>query len=167
MSGTETVVLLLGIVAVVAAAVLTVRLARGWLAATSEAEDVRRLLMREAAWREEAARLMAIRAPLADGAQRAADAVDLGATVTRLGHRTVAGLSFAVLKAIPATRDRSARIQTGHDRISGRVYGAINEATDSARRASRSLRGDGVADPQALDALGALEAPAEPEPPAV
>ncbi|UDY22347.1 hypothetical protein [Nocardioides sp. Kera G14] len=121
---------------------LVVITVRGWLAASAAAEDVRRQLLRRAAWREEATRLLALRSPLADSAQRAADAVDLGATVTRLGHETVAGLSFALLDAIPATRGRTTRFRRRHDEIAGRFYSAINDATTTARRAGRALTGD-------------------------
>jgi hypothetical protein len=117
---------LAALVLALASALVLWRAATSWLAARRASDSLRRLLLRRAAATSEAARVQAGRVPVAD-------AVDLGATVTRLGHETVAGLSFAILDAIPATRGRSRRIRERHDRFAARLYDAIDSTTESRK----------------------------------
>lgn len=110
---------------------LLVSVSRAALDARSHAEDVRRRLVRAAAARSEVARLAAVRT------ETVAGAVDLGSAVARLGHETVAGLSFRLLDA--ATGGRTRGFKKRHDSVADAIYGAIADVTDD-------LRGRGIAD---------------------
>lgn len=115
----------LALVAALGAAALVVVTTRATISASSQADEVRRREIRAAEMRSEAARLAAIRS------ETVAGAVDIGSAVARLGHETVAGLSFRLLDV--ATGGRTRRIKRRHDSIANAVYGAISEATGELR----------------------------------
>ena len=127
----------LALLAALGLVALLVVTARTTVRVTSHAEEVRRRTVRAAEMRAEAARLAAIRS------ETVAGAVDIGSAVARLGHETVAGLSFRLLDL--ATGGRTRTIKRRHDSIARAVYGAISEATDE-------LRGRGAGAPPAVPA---------------
>lgn len=118
----------LALLAALATLALFVITTRATVRATSHADEVRRRLVRASEQRAEAARLAAIRS------ETVAGAVEIGSAVARLGHETVAGLSFRLLDV--ATGGRTRRIKRRHDSIANAVYGAISEATDELRNRS-------------------------------
>lgn len=132
---------LVAALAVVALLTVTIRAA---VRVNSHAEEVRRRMVRAAEQRAEAARLAAIRS------ETVAGAVDIGSAVARLGHETVAGLSFRLLDV--ATGGRTRRIKSRHDSFANALYGAISEATDELRgRGERGATGTpGTTPPPAL-----------------
>lgn len=115
----------LALVAALAAVALLAITTRATVAATSHAEEVRRRLVRAAETRAEIARLAAIRS------ETVAGAVDIGSAVARLGHETVAGLSFRLLDV--ATGGRTRKMKSRHDSFANALYGAISEATGELR----------------------------------
>lgn len=115
----------LALVAALGVVALVVVTARAVLTAGSHAEEVRRRMVRAAEMRAEAVRLAAIRS------QTVAGAVDIGSAVARLGHESVAGLSFKLLNA--ATGGRTRRLKKRHDLFADALYTSIAEATEDLR----------------------------------
>lgn len=138
----------LALLAALATIALVVRTTRATIDASSQADEVRRRLVRAAEQRAEAARLAAIRS------ETVAGAVDIGSAVARLGHETVAGLSFRLLDV--ATGGRTRPIKRRHDSFANALYGAISEATGEMRN-----RGAGGTNPPGGGGLGG---PATPPP---
>lgn len=124
---------------------------------------VRRQEMRHRAWVEERRRLIAALTVIADATSTTADAVQLGAELTRASHQAVAGIPFGIFDAFPGTREGSRRLRGVHDEIAGAVYGRISAATDGlARLSRRRLTGQDVR-PRGEDGSAP---PAQPTPPA-
>jgi hypothetical protein len=111
------------VVALAAAVLLGLAVARVRVTRQA-AEEAERDLVRLAARYDEAARAASLRAPIAD-------AVELGSGLARLGHGTVAGVSFRLLDAVSGGRTRGLRRR--HDALADAVYGAIEAAADAVR----------------------------------
>lgn len=133
----------LALLAALALVALLVTTTRATVKAASHADEVRRRAVRAAEMRAEAARLAAIRS------ETVAGAVDIGSAVARLGHETVAGLSFRLLDVVTGGRTRT--IKSRHDSIAKAVYGAIADATEELRgRGERGTTPPGAPPPPAL-----------------
>ena len=138
--------LLLSIVALVASGVvtaLTVGLYLRWQTLSAHARTVRNRLVRIEAWRAEARRIRAWRAPVADATDAVNDVVQIGASLARVGHGALASVSFGVFNRIPRTRERSQQLQEAHDTLSQSLYRAIETAGEGFTEATRkSLLGE-------------------------
>ena len=88
--------------------------------------DSRAALDRADVVEAEAQRLWLAERQLAD-VQRLSEAAVSGGTLTvRAIHKGIAAIPFAVLEAIPATRDTTRIVRASHDLISDAVYGTID-----------------------------------------
>jgi hypothetical protein len=123
--------------AVLVAAAATAFTVRAWLRADAELLAVRRRELRHRAWAAERARFLAMRTSIADRALSTTDAVQLGSSVTRVGHQAIAGIPFGILSAIPATREGSKRVKDLHDGIADAVYGGIAGVSEGLGELSR------------------------------
>ena len=135
--------------AVLVAAAATAFTGRAWLRADAELLAVRRRELRHRAWAAERARFLAMRTSIADRALSTTEAVQLGSSVTRVGHQAIAGIPFGILSAIPATREGSKRVKDLHDGIADAVYGGIAGVSEGLGELSRRLTGAGATPPDA------------------
>jgi hypothetical protein len=84
------------------------------------------------------------RSNIADAAYVTAVGVQRVAAVTRFGHKAIAAIPFGILRAIPATRAGSKRVQRTHDDISSAVYDAITVASGrSGDAVTKKMTGEG------------------------
>lgn len=138
--------LVLSITALIVAVVvvlLKVRLYVRWRELGAQARTVRNGLVRTEAWRAEARRIRAWRQPVVEATEAVNDAVQLGASIARVGHGALASVSFGVFNRIPRTRERSRHMQERHKEFSQGLYAAIEEFGDGATEATRkNLLGD-------------------------
>lgn len=138
--------LLLPVIALVIATLmtgLTVSLYLRWSTLSVHARTVRNRLVRTEAWRAEARRIRAWRAPVADATDAVNDVVQIGASLARVGHGALASVSFGVFNRIPRTRTRSQQLQEAHDTLSQSLYRAIETAGEGFTEATRkSLLGE-------------------------
>jgi hypothetical protein len=110
---------------VVAVAIMTALAVRLFLATDRALVTAERAVRRQQAWANERTIFLSMRARIADGVQTGTDAVAMGSSITRVSHRAIAAIPFGILRAIPATRERSRRIQAAHDERAARVYESI------------------------------------------
>lgn len=107
---------------------------------TATAAELRLLdgeVRRQRAWCAEAERFVRTRTRIADAATTTAVAVQRGSAATQAGHRLIAAIPFGILGRIPATSQRSGRIQRAHDDRAEKVYDGISSFAD---RVSVALR---------------------------
>ena len=128
---------MIALAAAVAVTSLTVLLYLRWRRLGAHARTVRNRLVRTEAWRAEARRIRAWRAPVADATDAVNDVVQIGASIARVGHGALASVSFGVFNRIPRTRARSQELQERHKEFSANLYSAIETAGDGFTEATR------------------------------
>jgi len=138
------------VAAVVVVAVITGFTVRLFFATDRALVVAERAVRRQQAWANERSIFITSRARIADGVQVGTDAVVMGSSITRVSHRAIAAIPFGILRAIPATRERSKRIQAAHDERAARVYESIETMSGRiAEGVRRRLIGE-------ADAIGEL-----------
>lgn len=143
MRATELGLSLLALVAGIASIALSIDLYIRWRELGAHARRVRNGLVRTEAWRAEARRIRAWRAPVADATDALNDVVQVGASIARVGHGALASVSFGIFNRIPRTRDRSREMQERHREFSQNLYAAIEAKGDGITEATRkNLLGD-------------------------
>jgi hypothetical protein len=123
--------------AVLLAGLLLVLVVRSFLAADEAVGAAESTLVRQLAWRDECAQYLASRSRIADGVQAGTGAVQRGSSITRSSHRAIASIPFGILRAIPATRSGSQRVQEVHDGTAEVVYDTIDTVSERIGEAVR------------------------------
>ncbi|TSE01982.1 hypothetical protein FOS14_00895 [Skermania sp. ID1734] len=101
------------------------------------AVEMRAKCRRHDAYVGELSRYIDSRRTLADVADTAGAAVNLGNTVTRSSHEVIAAIPFEVLENIPATSETAKAVREVHDATAAVVYdaiGTVNQALGAALR---------------------------------
>jgi hypothetical protein len=142
------------VAAVLVVGLLTAFTVRFFFAAERALVTGERAVRRHQAWSNERAIFLTMRARIADGVQTGTDAVAMGSSITRVSHRAIAAIPFGILRAIPATRERSRRIQAAHDERAARVYESIE--TMSSRIAD-GVRRRLIGEADAIGELGSFD----------
>lgn len=108
----------------------------------AELRELESTIVRTAAARSERRRFVTTRTAIADAAENAAEAVQLGAATVRVGHGAIAAIPFGVLEAIPAARVGTKRVRAVHDETAGGVYRAISVVSGAVGTiVSRRMKG--------------------------
>lgn len=120
----------------------TVVVGRLGLRAGADIRELESGIVRTSAARTERRRFAAGRTAIADAAENAAEAIQLGTATVQVGHGAIAAIPFGVLEAIPATRSGTRRVRAVHDETSEGVYRAISVVSGAVGNiVSRRMKG--------------------------
>ncbi|QHS09216.1 hypothetical protein [Sinimarinibacterium sp. NLF-5-8] len=124
--------------ALLIAAALLIKAVKTLLAQQRRLRDCEQAQHSSRIWLGEIQRSLHQQQQMAAAQQLTETAISIGTQSVRQIHLGIAKIPFAILDAIPATRDTSRAIQTAHDAIANAVYSGIDGANRLGGKVARS-----------------------------